>query len=173
LEAAEAAGLQIFERDGRLYAFPLMLRVQPGDMAVRIGKKVERGIRPSELVRRLAALQKRPQRLREQPFLELLYRAYQRLAGPEWRRVEHGWGPHAVLADLHEVLTLLPGVDYALDEFGRDLLLLDRRPELRTRDGAGFRLGGSSLTRTNRRIVVYDERGDPREYTAISFGREG
>lgn len=140
LDEATLADLKLFERDGRIYAFPLLLRLLPADVAVRIGRKTERGIRPKEVVRRLKALQGRPQRLNEQRFLDLLYRAYQRLAGTDWRRLELGSGPAIILSEIHEVITLLPGSDYAIEEFGRDLLLLDRQPMLRSRDGSGFKV---------------------------------
>ena len=138
---------------------------------MRLGKKTERGIRPREIVKKLAALQKAPQKLNEQRFLDLLYKVYQRMAGAEWLKTKSGPGPFVVLADLHEVLTLLPGADYPLEEFGRDLLLLDRKPDVRARDGSGFRLGGSTLGRTARRVGVYDENGNQRDFIAIQFVR--
>lgn len=170
-QAAEA-GLSVFERDGRIYAFPLIMRLIPAEAAVRIAKRTERGIRPKALVRQLAAFQKRPQRLIEQRFLDLLYRAYQRLAGSDWRRIERGPGPAMVLAEMHEVLTLLPGADYPLEEFGRDLLLLDRQPDLRSRDGSAFAFAGSTLGRTAKRVTIYDELGNSREFIAIQFVKE-
>src|SRR5271166_5565523 len=39
--------------------------------------------------------------------LELLYRAWRRLAGANWHGM--GSGPVVGLADIHEILTLLPG----------------------------------------------------------------
>ena len=166
-------GLELFERDGRIYAFPLMLKVLPGELALRIANRTERDIRPSELVRRLVALQKRAQRFSEQRFLDLLYKTYQKLAGMDWKRVSSGNGPAIVLLEIHEVLTLLPGADYPVEEFGRDLLLLDRQPHLKTRDGAGFHFGGATLTRVKKPVVVFDETGQLREYTAVTFAREG
>src|SRR5437764_12297360 len=70
-EAASEAGLSLFEKDGRIYCFPVLLRIEPREVAVRIGKKLDRRIRPKELVRHLAAMQKRPQRFKEQQFLDL------------------------------------------------------------------------------------------------------
>ena len=76
--AAAEQNLAMFERDGRLYCFPLLIRIDAGQSAVRVGSKIERRIRPSELVRLLAKVQKSPQRFREQAFLDLLWRAYRR-----------------------------------------------------------------------------------------------
>jgi hypothetical protein len=169
--AAGEAGIKLFEKDGRIYAFPLLLRIEPRETAVRIGKKLERRLRPKELVRLLASMQKRPQRFREQQFLDLLHRAYQSMAGIEWRKVERGRGPPARLGNLHALLTLLPGSDYPIEEFGRDLLLLDRQPDLMTREGHGFQFAGSTGSKDPRarRIRVYDEEGREREYLDIVF----
>jgi hypothetical protein len=169
--AAAQTGLELFEHDGRIYCFPLLLRPDPKTAAVKIGSRLERRIRPSELARLLAALQKRPQRFREERFLAVLYRAWRRLAGPLWRG--SGAGPPISLADIHETLTLLPGTDYPVEEFARDLLLLDRRPDLETRDGCRFELPASTLSRGSmKRLVVYDERGAEHTYIAVRFVKE-
>ena len=146
--------------------------VDARESAVKIGRKLERRIRPGELAELLAHAQKRPQRFREEQFLELLYRAWRRLVGASWRGT--GSGPVAGLVDIHEILTLLPGTDYPIEEFARDLLLLDRRPDLRTRDGCRFEFPASTLSRGRmRRIVAYDKRGQERAYLGIRFVNEG
>jgi hypothetical protein len=171
-KAAAENGLVLFENDGRIYCFPLLLRVDPKEAAVKFGRRLERRIRPSELAGLLASAQKRPQRFREVQFLELLYRAWRRLVGTVWQGV--GSGPVAGLADIHEILTLLPGTDYPIEEFARDLLLLDRRPDLRTRDGCRFEFPASTLSRGRmRRVVAYDEQGGERAYLGIRFVKEG
>jgi hypothetical protein len=173
-QAAADAGVNLIERDGRIYSFPLLLRVEPRDAALRIGKKLERRIRPAVLARQLAAMQKRPQRFREDRFLELLYRAYELHAGRSWLDDEVAEGPVVPLADLHEVLTLMPGTDYGIEEFARDLLLLDRKPDLKTRANLSFRFVGSTLGKGRmRRVTVYDEAGRERSYLALRFVREG
>jgi hypothetical protein len=171
-KAAAEKGLALFESDGRIYCFPLLLRVDAKESAVKIGRTLERRIRPRELVGLLARAQKRPQRLRELQFLELLYRAWRRLVGATWQGT--GSGPVAGLADIHEMLTLLPGTDYPIEEFARDLLLLDRRPDFRTRDGCRFEFPASTLSRGRmKRVVAYDERGQERAYIGIRFVKEG
>lgn len=169
LAAAQEAGLSLFEKDGRLFAFPYIIRLLPGDSAIRIGPATERAIRPKVVIDKLKALVGRPQKTSEARFLELLYKAYQRLAGADWRRVEQGSGPEVRLTDIHEIITLLPSADYSPEEFGRDLLLLDRQAELNTRDGASFILGGSAMGRGGKKIVIYDEVGNTREFIAIKF----
>src|SRR5271166_6826785 len=162
-----AINADMFERNGRLYCFPLLLRIDANQSAVRIGRKIERKIRPSELVRLLARAQKRPQRFREQAFLDLVWRAYRRLVEREW----NGTDPGRVVAliDLHDTLTLLPGSDYPQEEFARDLLLLDRHPDLRTRSGERFEFPHGTTTKGIKPLIVYDEKGTERVYYGIRF----
>ena len=171
--AAAEVGVDIIERDGRLYAFPLLIRIEPRDAVVQIGKKVERRLRPKEVAKQLASGQKRPQRFREQAFLELLYRAYKAIAGHAWRKNSIGVGPTIPLAEIHAILTLLPGSDYPIEDFGRDLLLLDRQPLLRTRDGCRFTFPGAAISRERvQRITTYDEKGRERTYIGLSFVKD-
>jgi hypothetical protein len=165
--AAAEQNLAMFERDGRIYCFPLLLRVDANQSAVRVGGKIERRIRPSELVRLLAKAQKRPQRFREEAFLDLVWRAYRRLLGREW----NGTDPGRVVAliDIHDTLTLLPGAEYPREEFARDLLLLDRRPDLSTRGGDRFEFPRGTTTKGIKPLIVYDEQGAERVYYGIRF----
>jgi hypothetical protein len=159
---ASAQGIKLFDKDGRLYAFPLILRIEPRETGVRIGKKLERKIRPKHLVKLLAAIQKRPQRFREDRFLALLHEVY--------RQVADAPGDAVSLSQIHDLMTLLPGTDYPIEEFGRDLLLLDRQPDLRTKDGSSFHFVGSTLSKGGmKRITIYDEDGLQRTYIAIRF----
>ena len=165
--AAGEQQLELFERDGRIYCFPQILRLEPNQSAVRVGRKIERRIRPSELVRLLAKVQKGPQRFKEQAFLDLLFRAYRRLLGREWNGTDPG--RVVALSEIHDTLTLLPGADYPPDEFARDLLLLDRQPDLRTRGGERFEFPHGTTTRGIKPLIVYDERGSQRAYYGIRF----
>jgi len=170
--AAANHGLSLFEKDGRIYCFPMLFRVDAQEHAVKIGRRLERRIRPRELARLLGAAQKRPQRFSESQFLELLYRTWRRLVGSGWRGT--GVGPAVALADIHETLTLLPGADYPSEEFSRDLLLLDRRPDLRTRDGCRAELPASTSSKgSTKRLVVFDERGGEHTYVGLRFVKEG
>ncbi|MGH7190828.1 MAG: hypothetical protein ACREF0_16790 [Acetobacteraceae bacterium] len=170
-EAAGKSDLRIFERDGQIYCFPLLLRIEPGELGVKIGRKMERRINPDGLVQLLARAQKAPQRFREDQFLGLLYRAWRRLAGGGWSGT--GSGPVMALSDIYETLTLFPGTEYLAEEFARDLLLLDRKPELRTRDGCRFELPASTLGKgKTRRIVAYDEGGSEHVYIGLRFHKE-
>ena len=78
------------------------------------------------------------------------------------------------LADIHDTLTLLPDADYPVEEFARDLLLLDRKPDLQTRDGSRFEFPASTLGKGRmRRLMVYDEDGRGRTYVGIRFVKGG
>jgi hypothetical protein len=170
--AAATAEIELLEKDGRLYAFPLLLRPEPRELAVRVGKKLERRLRPSWLAGELADLRRRPQRFREQQFLDLLYRLYRRVTGTGSRRGE--MGPIMRLSDIHGILTLLPNSDYSIEEFGRDLLLLDRKPDLRTRDGCRVSFPRSAIARERgiRPVKVYDEGGREHTYLGLSFVKD-
>ena len=165
--AAGEKQLELFERDGRIYCFPLILRIEASQSAVRVGRKIERRLRPGELVRLLAALQKSPQRFRDDAFLDLIWRTYRRLVGREWNGTDPG--RVVALTDIHDTLTLLPSADYPREEFARDLLLLDRHPDLRTRSGERFEFPHGTTTKGIRPLIVYDEQGAQRAYYGVRF----
>lgn len=172
-EAAEADGLPLVDRDGKLYSFPLFLRIEPDDLAVRVGRKLERRIRPKEMVRLLKAVERKPQRFNPQRFLDLVFAAYQRAVGASWKD-EARQGPLVKLTEIYEILTLFPGVakDYPEEEFARDLLLLDRARDTRTKNGLGFLFAGSSSSRGSiRPIRAYDESGAEHAYYNLRFDR--
>jgi hypothetical protein len=175
--AAAAAGVTLVQRDGRVSVYPLALRLEARAQAVRIGRKLERRIRPSFLARHLRALQQRPNRFNARSFLDRLFRAYAVLASaraPDWQPNRPGEGPLVPLADLHDLLTLMPvaAADYPLEEFLVDLLQLDRQPDARTGRGHRFVLGGSTGTKGPKRLSAYDETGAQHDYYAIRFVSE-
>lgn len=149
-----------------------MLRIEPRELTIRVGSNRERRLRPKEIVVQLARTQQRKQRFNASKFLDALYQAYQRIQGVNWQKVENGPGPTVSLTQIHDLLTLLPGSDYPVEEFGRDLLLLARQPDLRTRDGCSFDFPGSTLSKERlKRISVYDEQGQEVVYIALRFSR--
>jgi hypothetical protein len=172
--AAAAAGVTLVQRDGRISVYPLALRLEARSQAVRIGRKLERRIRPSFLARHLRDLQQRPTRFNARSVLDRLLRAYTVLAAaraPDWQPTRPGDGPLVPLADLHDVLTLIPAAaaDYPLEEFLLDVLRLDRQPDARTGRGHHFELGGSTGTKGAKRLSAYDESGAQHDYYAIRF----
>jgi hypothetical protein len=169
-KAAAAVGVTIVQRDGRITAYPVVLHLEARNQGVRIGRKLERRLRPSVLVRQLKAIQQRPNRFNARSFLDRLYRAYTVLT-PNWRS---GEGPLVALAALHDVLTLLPAAaaDYPMEEFLVDLLRLDREPDARSTRGFRFQLGGSTGTKGAKRLTVFDETGAQHDYYAVRFVAE-
>ena len=165
--AAADAGVALVQRDGRITAYPVVLRLEARNLGVRVGRKLERRLRPSALARHLKAVQQRSGRFNARSVLDRLSRAYAVLA-PDWRG---GEGPLIALATLYDVLTLLPAAaaDYPMEEFLVDLLRLDREPDARSARGHRFELGGSTGTKGAKRLTVYDEAGAQHDYFAIRF----
>jgi hypothetical protein len=166
-QAAAAEGVTLVQRDGRVTAYPIVLRLEPRNLGVRIGRKLERRLRPSVLARQLKSILQRPNRFNARSFLDRLLRGYAVLA-PAWRT---GEGPLVALAALHDVLTLLPAAaaDYPMEEFLVDLLRLDREPDARSARGHRFELGGSTGTKGAKRLTVFDESGAQHDYYAVRF----
>ena len=176
--AAAAAGVTLVQRDGRISAYPLVLRLEPRTQAVRIGRKLERRIRPSFLARHLRALQQRPNRFnaraRSRPPVPRLRRCWP----PRARRTGSPTAPAKARSSRSPtcttLLTLLPAAaaDYPLEEFLLDLLRLDRQPDARTGRGHRFELGGSTGTKGAKRLTAFDETGAQHDYYAIRFVAE-
>jgi len=173
-QTAQREGLTLVRRDGRIVAYPVALRLDARAQGVRLGRRLERRIRPSFLVGQLKALQARPGRFNAAAFLERLLGPYALLAAreqPGWRADRAEAGPLIALADLHAALTFLPAAaaDYPLEEFTCDLLRLDREPAARTRRGHRFELGGSTGKKGAKRLTLFDEQGAQHDYYAIRF----
>ncbi len=163
--AATKLGMTVFARDGKLYCHPLLVRVKSAERAVQIGKKTERGVRPSALAAKLRVLQSKPTRFKPADFLTLLHRAYLHCAGAAESAV-------LTLAEIYDVLTLMPGSgrDYTKDDFGGDLYLLDSSGVTRLASGATCRLSASTGTRNaSLTFVCIASDGSEKRYYGISF----
>ena len=175
LATARDEGLQLFERDERMYCYPLLVRVSPQDRAVFVDRGRERRVRPLVLVRHLRAVQSRPPRFRPEAFLESLFTAYGHLARRQGDDATDAGQPERLI-EVYELLTLMPGAarDYSRQEFARDVYLLDRSGVTTTRRGyvvsfpasTGARSAGSAL-----RVVT--EGGQEKVYYGIAFSRSG
>jgi hypothetical protein len=168
-DAAKARGLTVFARDGKLYCYPLLVRVKAAERAVQIGKKAERGIRPSALAAKLQLLQSKSTRFKPAEFLGLLHRAYLHCAGAKHT-------PVLTLLEIYDVLTLMPGTakDYTKDDFAGDLYLLDSSGLSGLPDGTAFRFSASTGTRNAAATFVCIARdGSEKRYYGISFGKGG
>jgi hypothetical protein len=172
--AAAAAGVVLVRRDGRVTAYPVALRLDARALGVRLGRKLEKRIRPSFVASRLRALQQRLDRFNARRFLDRLFRLYEskaRAEDPAWRPTQPGQGPLVSLADLHELLTVLPAAsaDYPQEEFVADLLRLDRQPDATDSHGRRFELAGSTGRKGGKRLTLFDEAGEQHDYYAIRF----
>lgn len=172
--AAKAAGVVLVRRDGRVTAFPVALRLDGRAQGVRIGRKLEKRIRPSFLATQLKVLQQRPERFNARQFLDRLFLVYEdkaRAGDSAWRPTRPGPGPLVALADLYEQLTILPAAaaDYPQEEFVSDLLRLDRQPDTTATRGHRFELGGSTGRKGGKRLTLFDEAGEQHDYYAIRF----
>lgn len=172
--AAKEAGVVLVRRDGRVTAYPVALRLDARAQGVRIGRRLEKRIRPSFLAAQLKALQQRPERFNARQFLDrlfLLYDSRARAEDPAWRPARPGQGPLVALAELHDQLTILPAAaaDYPQEEFVADLLRLDRQPDATGSHGHRFELGGSTGRKGGKRLTLFDETGEQHDYYAIRF----
>jgi len=122
--AATEKGLDLYERDGRLISYPSIVRVLPGEKAVRIDRKKISTIRPSRLASILKENQNKRPRFRPEAYLEALYNAYRMIRGGQRsgrlfddRQV----GSVVPLARIYEVFTSLPGStrEYDQTDFAR------------------------------------------------------
>jgi len=163
-------GVTLVERDGRLSAFPLVLKLDARTPGVRVGRKMVRAIRPSELVKSLKAAQLAG-RFNAAGVLEQIFRAYQHLTPPSWKPQASTDGPVVSLSQIHALLTLLPAAaaDYPREAFASDLLRLNRAPDTKTRTGWGFALPASTGSKGQDRLTVYDERGAEHVFVGIRF----
>ena len=156
---AEKLGVQMFERDGRLIAHPLMVRVLPGDRAVRVDRRQSSNIRPSKLLADLEKLQTRPSRFRPQQFLDSLYQAYLELAERDTAdRLKLGdTGQVVRLERIYRLFTGLPGSrrEYTPLDFARDLYALQESGVREVRDDARVSFPASTGTRSPRGVISF------------------
>jgi len=172
--AAAAKGVVLVERDGRITAFPLLLKLEPATSAVRVGRKLERQIRPETLTLLLKKAQD-SSAFNAEAFLEMLFKAATHLARADARADEPRAGAVVPLLDIYELLTLRPGAaaEYPREAFAVDVLRLDRVPDTRTRRGHAFSLPASTGSKGRSRLTVYDERGAEHVYVGIAFRGAG
>jgi hypothetical protein len=171
LETAQAAGLQLFERDDRLYCYPVLVRVAAGDRAVFVDRTRERRIRPSVLIEHLRDVQRRPPRFRPETFLESLFRAFEHLARQHGSQQVDAGTPEPLVA-VYDLLTLMPGAarEYSRQEFARDVYLLDRSGVTTTRRGYVVSFPASTGARSaSTALRVVTESGQEQVYYGILF----
>jgi hypothetical protein len=164
---AQERGVHLKEQGDRIVSFPSLVRILPTDAAVEIDRRKRRELRPSHLIDALQVAQARPPRFRPEPFIEGLLRAYRLVAAEQKKEA----GETVRLVDVYKVLTLLPGQTsaYSLQEFGRDIHLLDESRVDRTRDGLRMSLPAASGARTGGALPTVTREGEVKVYFGIAF----
>lgn len=172
--AAGAKSLVLVEREGRITAFPLLLKLEPSMPAIRVGRKLERQLRPGVLTGLLKKAQDSAT-FNAATFLMMLFRAAAILAPVDGLAEEPRPGVVVPLLDIYDVLTLRPGqaAEYPREAFAVHVLQLDRAPDTLTKEGQRFSLPASTSSKGKSRLTVYDESGAEHIYVGISFRGNG
>lgn len=177
ISAASEIDLDIYERDGNLISYPSIVRIMPGDRAVRIDRKKESNIRPSHLAGLLLKNQQKSSSFSSARFLESLYRVYSDiLSGESSDRMVNGSGRVVPLARIYSLLTSLPGSsrEYDRTDFARDIYILESEGPRNTRNGAVVSFPSSTGTRRRSRDLFsfIGPDGQGVEYYGIRFTEE-
>ena len=175
-DIAQERGLNIYERDGRLIASPSVVRVLPGDRAVRIDRKRVSTIRPSALVGLLLENQKRASTYRSEAFLESLYKVYSALTREDssGRLMKGTSGRVVPLSLIYIMFASRPGQEreYTRTDFARDLYLLDTGGVTTTKSGAVVSFPTSTGARSAKASDVFlfaDPDGRDVQYYGVRF----
>ncbi|HUY98247.1 MAG TPA: hypothetical protein VMW47_11630 [Verrucomicrobiae bacterium] len=164
-DAAAGAGVKgVREVDGKLYSFPYIVRVEPRELTVRIGKRRHRGLRPSHLAQLLKAAQSKPAKDNLGSVLHAVERAYLAL-------VQRELGKAIPLVEIHALLTLMPGAgrDYTLDDLVMDMYRLDLDGPHLTRSGLRMDLPASTSARGGKGIRFVTRDGEEKLYSTVRF----
>ena len=172
-------GLDIHERDDRLISHPSIVRILPGERAIRIDKKRISSIRPSYLTDLLLKNQQKPGRFQSGAFLESLYAVYSDIVSEE-RSDRHSLvktGGRVVPLDrIYRLFTSLPGSsrEYDRTDFARDLYILESNGPKRTRNGAAVSFPSSTGTRRSKGLFSFvGPDGRDVEYYGLRFTEGG
>jgi hypothetical protein len=150
---------------GVVFSFPVVVVPQPDKLAVRLGKKLVRMLRPSALVAQLQSLRtRRSSGPRLAKLLDAIERAYIDAAG--------GRTNIAVkIQDIYERLTPLPDQkrEYGELDFISDLYALERENVLLTANRRVISFPASTGTRGGNAIRLTTESGEERLYSSVRF----
>ena len=160
--------LAMIESDGKLLCYPSVIQVFPADQSVTIDKKRDKNIRPSVIVEHLKVKGQAKVKFKPDAFIESLATAYKLFISSSGRRKES----HVKLAELYDILTLLPGSRaYSKQEFARDVYLLDQSGIVTVKDGRTLRFAASATTRSSSKgyFETVAKGGQVKIYSTISF----
>ena len=170
--AAEERGLSVYERDGKLISYPSIVRILPGDRAVRVDGKRVAGIRPSHLAGLLLKNQKKPARHRSDRFLEALYTVYAEVVREDAGGRAAGDGPVVPLTRVYSSDVLRRAREYDGPTSAR-LFILEAEGPRRTRKGAAVSFPASTGTRRSGLFTFVGPDGQEARYYGISFTADG
>ena len=176
--AASEQGLEIHERDGQLISYPSIVRILPGERAVRIDRKKVSTIRPSYLTGILLQNQEKPGRYPAGRFLEALYQVYSELAKEDSsdRLMKGGPGRVVPLARIYRLFTSMPGSgrDYTPMDFARDLYQLETSGVTKTKSGATVSFHAAAATRGTKGVFTFvGPKGQDVQYYGVRFTKVG
>lgn len=165
LDQVSAAGLKgTREVDGQLYSFPVIVKVNAGDLSLKVGKKLNRNLRPSMVVSLLKKLRTQPAKDNVRQLLHAFEAAYLRLTNDRD-------GYAIPLRKLYGLLVLRPGQsrEYTELDFLLDVYKLDRAGVQVTQSGRELSLPASTGTRGGGGLRFVTETGAERLYNSIRF----
>lgn len=178
MEAAEQAGLRIYQQDERLFSYPVLLRINPAksnsEITIEIDRKKMRTLRPSYIVRQLLTSRDRPQRFKARDFLDSIHKAYTLLVREVGAQSNlASIGTSIPLHRIYDTLTLFPGQsrEYSPQEFARDLYLLDKSGTTETSRGQVVEWSPARGASTPRQFKIVDENGHEQSYYSVAFKR--
>jgi hypothetical protein len=175
LTTAQHMGVNLYEHDGYLFSYPVLLKILHKERAVSIDRMRESRLRPSVLVKRLKEVQNKPLRFKPQTFLEMLYTAYSLVVAGRGKHLI-GKGTVIPLLELYQLLTLLPwqASEYTRQEFGRDVYLLDKSGTITTKNSHRANFHASTGVRdVSKTLTVIAQGGREKTYYGISFVKTG
>ena len=157
--AGNGVGLNIYKSESDLISYPFRVRILPGERAVRIGNRRERGVRPSHLAEMLLKNQKKPGGFRPNQILESLYAVYSQLASESGGGgMIRGSGRVIQLARIYDLLTALPGNrrEYGRYDFALNIYTIETEGPRVTRRGYRVDFPSSTGTRQPRKSDLFD-----------------
>jgi hypothetical protein len=169
MSSAGTNGLDgVREVDGQLYSFPVVVKVDERDLSVKVGRRTQRGLRPSAVVALLKRLRSQPTKDNPRPLLVALEKAYLAATGGQD-------GIAVPLRRIYDILVLRPGQgrEYTEVDFLLDVYRLDRAGARVAPSGRELSLPASTGTRGGKGRRFVTETGAERQYSSIRFDAEG
>jgi hypothetical protein len=174
LRALDDARVAYHRMHDVLYVYPSLVRLDRDSKTARIDKKSEARVRPRSLAGILGKVQNRPRSFPAAAFLRALLKVYRTLGSRNLRRSEVWTGKPMLFRDIYDVWSATPGANYSLQEFVRDIYLLDASGEPLVTGGYLATLEASSSARDEKRALsIVTRDGQRRLYCTIRFDPVG